>query len=508
MNLKHRKSPSQATLISALLIMIGCFLPGESAEGSVFKFDGKYQAKSTIDSTRKDFAEVEYPDYTGVGVTVPQAYDKTFLSYISDMQLKLKGDLSPTQYLDFSETLHYQFYDPQDYKAYSLDSYKYKYVDHYFNMTYGFILGTKDAFKIDYINNIYRIPIDNFWEYTSNLGKVRFNHKINVNSSLSFEADYEERDYPNDKSSDYQEGAVLVDFSTFLPEKLRYRPVSNSSRGERAPFEKVPTGMTTKKAVDYYTSWTKKPQQEEPEAKYLADVVRGDLALSLIADLRSRNRTSLNNAYYQPSGTVRGVYDASDKLKVNFENVYYERSYDRESDTYFLYDHVSNRFYLSGTHRPDTRFTYILSWTNEFYGNDRKKDQDYSLNTFQMETYYSFGRSNASLVLKDLLTRYKYPRLYYSDSDQFQVIFGYDYPITPKFLFHFKDEWVNYDQQNDEDLLYSSYVRNTWRVALEKILSRAYSLELGYQNKRERHQIYTANNVTEKTLFFTLLSSY
>ncbi|HNV72005.1 MAG TPA: hypothetical protein PKO06_20030, partial [Candidatus Ozemobacteraceae bacterium] len=497
--------PASISLPLLLVMVLLCVKP---AMASVFKFDGKYHAKSTIDSTRKDYAEVLYPDYTGVGVTSPLAYDKTFVAYVSDMQLKLKGDLTPTQYLDFAETLHYQFYEPQDYKAYSLDSYKYRYVDHYFNMTYGIMLGTADAFKFDFINNIYRIPIDNYWDFTSNLGKVRFNHKVNVNTSLAFEAQYEERDYPNDASSDYQEGAVLVDFSTFLPEVLRYRPVGNSTRGEREPFQKTPTGMTTRKAVDYYTTWTKKPGQSEPEAKYLADVVRGDLALTLIGDLRSRNRTTLNNAYYQPSGILRGVYDASDKLKINFENTYYNRSYDRESDAYFLYDYSSNRFYLSGTHRPDTRFTYIMSWTNEFYDHDRVKEQDYHLNIFQLETYYTYGRSNASLVLKDTLTRYKYPRLYYADADLVQIIFGYDYPITKRFLFHFKDEWVDNDQKNNEDLLYSSYVRNTWRVALEKILSQVYSLEVGYQNKRERHEVFTANNITEKTLFFSLLSKY
>ncbi|MBI3040007.1 hypothetical protein HYY75_13320, partial [bacterium] len=219
-------------IISSQIFLFLAFL--SQADGAdKFKFSGKYDTRSTVDDTRKDYAEVSYPDLTFVPVPVPKAYDKTFTSTINDLTLTLKGDLSPNQILDFNETLHYQTYRPEDYNAYSLDTYKYKYLDHLFDLTYGITFGKNDMFQLDYINNIYQVPIDNTLNYTSNKGKGKFNHKINKYSALAFEGGYEERKYPNYESYDYKETSFILDFSTFIPEKLRYRPVSSSSRGEK-----------------------------------------------------------------------------------------------------------------------------------------------------------------------------------------------------------------------------------------------------------------------------------
>lgn len=473
-----------------------------------FKFESRWESRSSADTTRKEYAEIGYPDLTLTPVTVPKEYDKNFISSINDLSLSLKGDLSANQFLDFKETAHFQGYTPEDFNSFSLESYKYKYLDHLFNLTYGISFGTSDAFQLDYFNNSYRIPIDNLWEYDSNMGKARFSHRINDHTGLSLEGGYEEREYLNDRASNYSEGAFVFDLSTFLPEKLRYRPIGNTVRGDRSTFEKMPTGLATRKAVDYYTTWTRRPDDEETGAKYLSDVERGALYLGFQADLRTRRRVNIDNGYFQPSGIFKATYDWSDRLKLHLEETYYQRKYDRESDLYYLYDYRSNKFTLGSTYQPDLRFTHVLSFSNEYYDHILRGDQDYQVNTARWETFYSYGRSAASLNLKGAMTRYGQPRAFYVDNDQFQAVFGYDYPITPKLLFHLKDEWVDTKYDTYENLYFSSSVRNTWRVALERILSKQQGLEIGYQDKRETHRVYNANDITEKSLFLSWLSHF
>lgn len=473
-----------------------------------FKFESRWESRSSVDTTRKQYADVEYPDLTMTPVTVPKEYDKNFVSSINDLTLTLKGDLSPNQFLDFKEILHFQTYRPEDYDSFSLDSYRYRNLDHLFNLTYGISFGSSDFFQLDYFNNVYQIPIDNLWEYNSNMGKAKFSHRINQYTGLSLEGGYEEREYVNDRTSNYSEGSFVFDLSTFLPEKLRYRPIGNTVRGERSTFEKIPTGMATRKAVDYYTTWTRRPDDGEAEAKYLSDVMRGDLFLDFQADLRTRKRVNIDNGYFQPSGIFKATYDWSDKLKLHLEETYYQRKFDRESDLYYLYDHRSNKVTLGSTYQPDIRFTHILSFSNEYYDHFNRQDQDYLINSALWETFYSYGRSAASLNLKATMTRYGQPRAFYVDNNQFQAVFGYDYPITPKLVFHLKDEWVDTTYDVYEDLYFSSSVRNTWRVALERILSKQQGLEIGYQDKRETHRLFNANDITEKSLFLSWLSHF
>ena len=75
-------------------------------------------------------------------------------------------------------------------------------------------------------------------------------------------------------------------------------------------------------------------------------------------------------------------------------------------------------------------------------------------------------------------------------------------------LLHLRDEWIDHDYHDFEDPLYSSFVRHTWRVAVEKVLSRSQGLELGYQYKRETHTLHPVNDQTEKSLFFSWLSHF
>lgn len=473
----------------------------------MFKFQGTYKSHSTYDASRKDYFDVSYPDNTYIPLSTANSYDKAFMGSVNDLNFSLKGDLSTSQILDFNESLKYQYYKPEDYDSFALDNYKYTFLDHRLNVTYGLSLGKTDAIKLDYINSIYRIPMDPIQEYTSNQGKARFNHRINQDASLAFEGDFEEREYINDKASNYREAALVVDFSQFLPQNVRYRPVANSSRGDRATFEKIPTGVATQKAVDFYTRWTR-PAKADPQEKFLPIVVRGDLYVNLIGDFRVRDRTTLDNSYSQQSGILKARYDASDKLKFQLDETYYQRDYKNESTYYYLFDHSSNRASLSGTYKPDKLFTYVVTGSNEFYDHSAQKQQDYQVNSLTWETYYFLNRNSVSLYLRGSFTRYDQPRLYFPNSDQLQGILGYDYLLTKNFIAHLKDEWIDYRYLDFEDLFYSSYVRNSWKLSFEKILTKTQALELGYQNKRETHDVYTSNNITEKTLFFAWNSNY
>lgn len=489
-------------LILALLIFAS---PGFASQKS--KFESSYSSKLSVDSTRKEYYVLDYDnDWNVIGI--PKSYDKNFFSSTNDLYLSLKNDLSKTQVLDFSETLHYQRYRPEDFEGVALDISRYTYVDHLFQMTWGLTLGKKDALQVDYLNNIYRIPVDELSEYISNTGKARFNHKVNENTSLGFEGDYEFREYVNDKSSSYRETTAIIEFSKFFPEKIRYRPISRSMRGTRETFENSPNGLSARKAVDYYTNWTPDPNDPDSQAKYIPYVTRGDLSLTLTGDYRERDRHNINQKYKQPNFIVKIKYTANPQLQITLDDTYYIRKYDTSTqalrDYWFLYDHRSNHFSLSGTWQPNRRFTHILSGTNEFYSHTDETLQDYILNTFSWETYFSEGRHNASLYLADTLTRYGAPREYYPDNDSLRAIVSYDYTLSNKWVFHLKDEWMDYDVKKYEDpYSYSSYVINTWKAAFETYLDKHNSLELGYQNKREKHAQYYMNDITEKTLYFT-----
>ncbi|MBF0503016.1 MAG: hypothetical protein HQM09_22975 [Candidatus Riflebacteria bacterium] len=473
-----------------------------------FHFEGAFESRSTIDSTRKDFATIEYPDLALNPKTVSKAYDKSFVGTLNDLNFCLKNDFNGRSFLDFRETFHFQGYNPEDAKSFALDSYKYTQLDHLLNVTYGLAFGTEDAFRFDYFNNITNTPFDNAWDYMSNRGCVQFDHRISQYAGLKLQGEYEEREYSNDRNSNYQEGAMVLDLSQFIPERYRYTPIGNTTRGERSVFEKIPTGISTSHAVDYYTSWAHKPGDNESDAKYLTKVSRGNLFMNFTADIRSRKRVNIDNDYYQPTGIFKAIYDASDQIKLHFENAYSQRKFSRESDQYALYDHWSNHVSLGATNQPDAHFTHIITFSNEQHEHTIHKEQDYQINALLWETYFSSGKSATSLYMKESLTRYGQQRQYYADNDAFQAVLGYDYPITPNFMLHLKDEWIDTKYPKFADLYSSPSVRNSWRIALERLLSRQQGLEIGYQDTHETHSLFSANDIVEKSLFFNWLSHF
>jgi hypothetical protein len=493
--------------VGLLLLLLAVLVLPAAAPANEYSFDWKYRSSSTIDSTRKDSYALTYDPVTFAPIIQPQAYDKSFFSSTNDLNFALKFDLSESQILDFKETFHYQKFRPEDYTAFALDTYKYSYLDHHFNLTYALSLGQQDAIQLDYVNAIYRVPIDPLNEFVSNTGKARFHHRVNPNTSIGIEGNFEEREFLNDRASNFREGTLIIDFSRFFPQRLHYRPVANSTRGDTSTFTSVPSGLTAKKVVDYYTNWAPSPHNTDPQAKYVPVVVRGDLSFSLIGDFRQRERVTIDNEYQQPAGILKMIYDASDKWKFTLDNTYYQRQYKNESAHYYLFNHTSEKVTLGTTYRPDRKFSHILSYSYENYHHDSYKEHDYDVNTFAWEMFFRQKKNLASLFLKQGLQHYTQPRPYYPNSNQFQAVLAYDYSITPSFLFHIRNEYVDYDYHEYQDLFFSTFQRNTWKVSFEKLLSEQHTLELGYQDKRERHDTYASNDISEKTLFFSWFST-
>ncbi|MBF0545187.1 MAG: hypothetical protein HQM08_12185 [Candidatus Riflebacteria bacterium] len=505
MNLNNFGRP----LFLLLFIIFGAFFlfPIKTIASKV-EFEGKYDSKSIADSSRKEYWELSFPSDSLTFQNKKLEYDNTFFGSINDLNLKLKCDLSENNYLDFSENLRFQSWKPEDYQAYSSDNYKEKYTNHTFSATFGQSVGTNDTLQLSFVNNILRMPLDDWYDYDSNIGKARYNHRINEFSGLGIQGSFEERIYSNDRAYDFQEGALTLDLFTFIPEKLRYIQRGSSTRGDKSVFEKIPTGLETKQAVDYYTKWIRNPNDPDPNTKYSTDVIMGDLFLNLQTDFRTRKLTQIDNSYYQPTITFNSSYKINDQLKFQFEDSWYQKKFSRESDQFFLYDHVSNKVGLGFQNTPQKNITYILSFSNEQYTHSSRKDQDYFVNTCIWETYFFSGNTGANLSLKESQKKFNDARFFYPNSNQFQASLGFDYLITKDFLFHLKDEWVNNDYTEFENMLYSSFVKNTWKASLEKNLDRYNSLELGYQDKDEKHKNFSVNNVLEKTLFFSWNTRY
>lgn len=491
----------------AVLTMLFCVFV-KPAAASRFTGAWDFDSRIGIDSTRKDYSHVDYPAPLYTPVAKAAAYDKTFTTALTDLNFTIKGDLSERQFLDIREDFHYQGYDPEDFGAFSLDSYKYSLLDHALDISYGISVGDADVLQLDYRNSVFQVPIENSFNYIYNRGRLRYSHRAGRHTGLSMEGSYEEREYADDRDSNYREGMLSIDLSTFLPARLSYTPVSSSLRGDRSTFEKTPTGMATRKAVGIYTDWTHRPGEPDPQARFVSRVARGALYLSLVGDVRTQERTTIDNGYSQPSGTLRATYEANDQTSLTLADTYYTREHDKESDIHSLFDHASNRVSFSGRYRPSDRFLHLVTLYDERYAHTTHKEHDYRVDAFLWENYFTGVRTAASLNLKATRTTYETPRLYYSDCDRYEMLFGYDYPFTPTWLLHLKDEWIDTKYDDFEDLVLSSNTRHTWRVGVEKQLSSSQSLELGYQSKRERHTEFFANNIVEKSLIFSWLSKF
>jgi hypothetical protein len=491
--------------IGRLLVFLSAILlfPAAGYGFQTMKFDHSYHSSTMVDSTRKDYYTLSFTNTASDPTRVPSAFDRSAVGTVHDLTLTFKGDLTDSQILDLGESLHYRKYSPEDFTSSHLDLHKYSYLDHLFSAAYGVAIGTSDFFRADFRNNILMMSGDPLAEYSANSGHLRYSHRLQEHFALSFAGGYETRNYDNDDTADYEESVFSMELSRFFPEKYRYQPISSASRGARQTFSTYPNGLSARKAVDYYTDWSKNPGDPEPNAKYLQRVVRGDLHLSLTGDVRRRRQTAIDHEYQQPQGTFRAAYDAARTVRLLLENTYYQRTYDTESAYYHLFDHHSNRAALSGTYRPNHHWSHIISAANEFSSYDQRTDLDFVLNTISWESFFTNAPHTVTLFLQDSLTRYDQSRSYFSDSDRIQVLAAYALSLTDSWKFHLKDEWIDHDVKTFEDLCSYSYVRNTWNAAFANALDQRNTLELGYRNSRQMGGRYKHQDATEKCVYFS-----
>lgn len=473
------------------------------------ELDFNYESYFSFDSSRKDYGTLTYQDLATSATEIRKLYDKNHLVSVNDMYFALKKDLGHTHFLDFKEFLHYRSYRPQDIYSISGSSYKYNFLDHLLNVKYGAAVTQFDVIELDYFHNLMQAPEADEWDYRSHRAKARYNHRINPDTALSMEGWYEEREYPNFNEDNYKEIVAAFDFSVLLPRKYGYRAVSSSSRGEKTVFEKTPNGLAARKAVDYYTDWTRHPDKDEDEAKYTRRQTRGDWYINFRGEVRSKNLTLLDNYYSQPSATLSSTYHFAENALVFLENRYYRRDHENESKLYSLYNHFSNRVFCSVFYAADGPLSYVFSVADEICRYSNKPENDHRMDSVGFETRFDKNSSIASLALRGDFRRYDISRILYSDCNDLRAIFGYDFYMTPSFIFHLKDEWADKTFKNEfEHYLYSSCVKNTWRIAFEKLLSESQSLELGYQYNKETHKKFQVNDVLEKTLFFNWYSKF
>ncbi|MBF0407138.1 MAG: hypothetical protein HQM10_07285 [Candidatus Riflebacteria bacterium] len=491
-----------------VVCLSACYLfPARTNAGKAdFKVD--YESKTITESTYRNYGELFYPNATGTWNTKKLEYDKSFAGSENKFDLRLKYDFSESNYIDFHENVNVQAFKSEDYYSFSTDTRKYRLTDHFFSAKFGQAIGSRDVLEIAWLNNIYRLPLDNWYDFDSNIGKASFNHRINNNSGIIAEGGYEERLFPNDRSLDYQEGAFILNIFTLVPEKFNYRPVGSSVRGNRSTFRKTPTGMNTGKAVDYYTNWSRNPNDLDEKAKYLAEPIHGDISLRLTSDVRTRKRTQIDNGYYQPSLTFSGNYQINFQTDLILEDTWYQRKHSRESEQHYLFDHSFNRFTLGLTNSPRKRILHSCVFSNEQYGHVNRKEQDFRINSLTWESDYFQDSTGINLFLKESQIRYGFPRIFYSDSDHFYAALDFFYLLTDSFIFHLKTEWNDWDFLDYENLFYSSRVEHLWKTSLEKRLDKYNSLELGYQDNKEIHSLYEVNDIIEKTLFFSWNALY
>ncbi|GAB4277447.1 MAG: hypothetical protein Kow0029_20120 [Candidatus Rifleibacteriota bacterium] len=494
---------------TAMVLLFAIFLAGNvspvwSADDTFYlEFD--LDSRNFADSTRKDWYLQTYQITATSPVFVPRQYDRNFVGTENDMFLALRGDLNETQFLDFKESLYLQHLNNEDYYARSVNSRKLKEIDHQFNLTYGIAAGDHDYFQLDFFNNYYDVPEFKQWQTRANKGSGLFCHEFSEKTCMSIEGAYEEREYENDADANFIEGRVEFEVLTFIRGQRKYIQLANSSRGNRSFFENFPNGLAAKKAVDFYTDWTISPDDDDPRAKYKAVKTRGDMYLRLSGEAYTLERTRINNRSNNVGIGLETAYELGEDVCLRLRDHYRKTDWRSESGVYFLYDHFMNTLSLAVTYDYNENISQTITFIDEYVKNINFALENYRTDTLKFEGFYAFGRSQASLSMAGIRKRFDENRTFYPDEDELKISAGYDYLITDGLKFRLRSEYVDKDYAKFEDLLWSSFKRNTWRAGVERILSKNHSLEIAYQENSERHKRFKENNLEEKSLNFSWL---
>ncbi|MEW6709941.1 MAG: hypothetical protein AB1403_08990 [Candidatus Riflebacteria bacterium] len=501
----HVKAIKKILPILISLLLCSSFA---TAADDIFALEFDLDSRNTVDSTRQDFYRPQYPVMASIPVFIADQYDRNFISTENDMFLAIRGDLNETQFIDIKERLYLLHYNNEDYYSRAVNSRKYREIDHELNLSFGIAAGDHDYFQLDFFNNYYDVPLFNQWQTRANRGSGLFCHEFSQRTCLNLEGSYEEREFENDFELNYREGQVKFEVVTYMRGHHKFVQLANSTRGERSFFENFPTGMAARKAVDYYTDWTRSPEDDDPRAKYKQVKTRGDLYLKFYGDAGTLERTRISNRSTNAGIGMELAYELSDDICLRIDDYYRKRDWRNESGVYFLYDHYSNRLSLSATWEFNTNLTQTVTFIDEVLENSNFSQENMRINLLKYEGLYAKGRSRGSLRFEGQRRRYDENRLFYPDEDELKIAAAYEYLLTEQVKFRLRSEYIDKDYLEFEDLLWSSYQRNVWRAGVEKLLSRNHSLEIAYQENSERHKNFNTNNIEEKSLNFSWLMSF
>jgi hypothetical protein len=491
-------------VLPAIIMICGAAM----AADDVFSLEFDWDSRNTVDSTRKEFYQPHYELTASSPTYNASEYDRNFISTENDMTIAIRGDLNETQFLDIEEKLYVLHYNNEDYYSRSVNARKMKELDHQLNVTFGIAAGDHDYFQLNFYNNYYDASEFAAWQIRANKGSGLFAHEFSKRTCLTIEGAYEEREYENDPVLDSREGSARFELLTFMRGRRKYVQLANSARGNRSFFENFPNGMAARKAVDYYTDWTKSPYDDDPRAKYKEVKTAGDLYLKVFGDASTVERTSLDNRATKSGVGIETAYEIAEDVCLRLNDYYRRVDWRNESGANFFYDHFANTLLLEATWEYNENISQTISFMNENVKNINFASENFTTNTLKFEGFYSFGRSLASVLLQGMRRRFDESRTFYPDEDELKVAAGYDYLITDQLKFRLRSEYFDKDYLDFEDSYWSSYSRNSWRAGLEKILSANHSLEIAYQENSERHKIYDGNNIEEKSLNLSWLMHF
>ncbi len=492
-----------------LLITINlAFIAPVVAADDVFMLEFDLDSRNTIDSTRKDYFRPQYQVLASMPEFIAEQYDRSFLSSENDMFIAVRGDLNETQFLDFKERIYFLHYGEEDYYSRAVNSRKIKEIDHEFNLTYGIAAGDHDYFQLDFFNNYYDVDEFSQWQTKANRGSGLFCHEFSEKTALSIQGAYEERQYDNDAEENFRTGQVNFEVLTYIRGHRKFKQLANSTRGNRSFFENFPNGMAARKAVDYYTDWTTSPLDDDPRAKYKAIKTRGDLYLRFYGEASTLERTRIDNRSTNAGIGLGAAYELSDDICLRIDDYYRKQDWRNESGVYFLYDNTANRLSLSATWEYNPELSQTISFIDEMLKNSNVAAENQRINILRYEGFYANGKTRGSLRCEGLRRRFDENRRFYPDEDEFKIAAAYEYMITEQLKFQLRSEYIDKDYLNFADDIWSSYRRNIWRGAVEKILSRNHSLEIAYQENSERHEDFNINNVEEKSLNLSWLMNF
>lgn len=486
-----------AVAAAVLLCTSGFAYEGDYADINIF-------SRSFIDSSRCDYYETVYRTDSTESSVEKRQYDKSFLGTCTDINLKLKADVSERSFLDFSENLYWRHYNEEDPLSLGYDANRYSELNHTFNLKWGLVAGDNDFFELNYYNSALDLNSFKGLNNRSNKGIAVFRHNVEDKSCFTFTGSFEDRVYKNDPAADYKEMGATVSFSSRVVRKDEYIQIANSTVGNREYFKTLP-GLKPVKAIEHYTNYDINPNDSDPNAKYRKRTEVGEIIYNVFGGAFGGEYSNLNNEYVQAKGGFEVAYEAAKDMSFRINETYSKTKYDRESMINWLYDNSRNKLTIAVDHDLSDVAMQTLAYTNEIVNYSNADAKSYKVHSITYDGFYSFGKSTASVVLGAARRRYDDPALFYPDENETRFNAAYDYKITESIKFKLKGEVIKSEYVNFENELYSNYHRRSLRTGIEKIFTPYTALELAYQQNIERHDTFTQNNVDERVFGINLV---